>query len=235
MSHDRNTDGSDGLSPATRPGYPSTMWRAGVAGVLFLAVISAVVYANRDSGDVTTRTAASKPSTTTTLPASTTSTTAATTTSSAPPTTSTTVDTSVPLSSVNWASLSYPVDCGGQTVGTAAAYPTPEPGRELAVVFVTCVAGAGAPPSAVLIYDGAESPTSAHLSQTLLRYQDYWAPEEGGTVANERQLAVNVYGYSSGDIPRCCPDLNPQLTWEWVDGEYVATIPQPEHLRLPDR
>jgi len=235
MSHDRNTAGPEVQLPSTRPGRRSTIWRAGIAGVLFLAVTSAVVYANRDSEEVTTRAATSPPSTSTTLRPGPTSTTVGTTTSTVPSPTSTTVEDRVPLSSVNWASLSYPVDCGGQTVGTAAAYPTPEPGRELAVVFVTCVAGAGNPPSAVLIYDRAESPTSANLAQTLLRYEDYWTPEEGGTVASERQLAVSVYGYSSADVPRCCPDLNPQLTWEWVDGAYVATSPQPEHLRLPDR
>lgn len=141
----------------------------------------------------------------------------------------------VPLSAVEWESLSYPVDCGGQTTASAAAYPEPAPGKQLAIVHVTCKAGAGTPPSAVLVYDYAESTTSVHLTQTLLRYEDNWVPENGGTTSQGPTLTISVYGYSTDDVPRCCPDLQPTLSWTWRQGTYVETGPQPPHARLPSK
>lgn len=143
--------------------------------------------------------------------------------------------TGVPLSSVEWESLQYPVDCGGQTTGSAVAFPEPEPGAQVAVVFVTCVAGAGSPPSAVLVYDHADSANSAHLAQTLLPYEDNWIPEKDATTASGTKLTISVYGYSTESVPRCCPDIHTNLTWNWSSGEYVAAGPEPSHTRLPAR
>lgn len=139
----------------------------------------------------------------------------------------------VPLSSVAWGSLRYPVDCEGEAVASPAAYSEPEPGTELAVVFVTCASGAGAQPSAVLVYDRADSTDGVHLAQTLLSYEDNWTPTGGAVEAMGSDLVIPVYGYSTDDIPRCCPDLDLQLTWTWREGEYVATGPQPPHAELP--
>lgn len=138
-----------------------------------------------------------------------------------------------PLTAVDWSSMNYSVDCGGQTTGSAVAYPSPQPGTQLAIVFVSCVAGAGSPPSAVLVYDNPSSADGPHLRQTLLTYQDNWAPKQGGTNAAGPNLAINADGYSTDGIPRCCPDLHTTLTWTWIGNEYVATARVPSHVRLP--
>lgn len=221
MPNDRVSDTSNNRSPRgfRRPRAPL------VAGALCLgtaALVAALLYVGRDQSQQV-RAASSEASATTTTSISSTS---SDVTSRAP---------GVPLSAVAWESLSYPVDCGGQTTASATAYPEPEPGKEVAIVQVTCKAGAGSPPSAVLVYDSAESTTSAHLAQTLLRYEDNWIPESGVTTSLGPTLTISVYGYSTDSVPRCCPDLHPTLSWTWRQGKYVATGPEPTHARLPSR
>lgn len=139
-----------------------------------------------------------------------------------------------PLQHVDWSSITYPVSCGGQTVGTPVAYPTPDPGSQLAVVFVQCVHGAGSPPSAVLLFDYAMSPTQPHLAQTLLSYQDDWSPRVDGVAPTGPNLAIQVDGYT-GNTPRCCPDIHSTLTWKWqtATGQYQQTSTEPTHDTLP--
>jgi hypothetical protein len=129
--------------------------------------------------------------------------------------------------------MEYPVDCGGQTTGKAVAYPTPQPGTEVAIVLVSCVAGADNPPSAVLVYDNAGSTGRAHLRQTLVSYDDDWSPIAGGTSAAGANLSIQVVGYSSDSVPRCCPDLHTTLTWTWDGNKYVSVKPEPGHKQLP--
>lgn len=137
----------------------------------------------------------------------------------------------VALAEVDWRSLDYPVDCGGQTVGEALAYVEPVPGKNVAVVAVSCQAVAGSPPSAVLVYEHAEAADKATPSATLLEYNDNWTPLR--TNASGTELTIVVSGYSSHDVAQCCPDMEVELVWAWSGDNYQLTTPQPEHARLP--
>lgn len=138
------------------------------------------------------------------------------------------------LRAADWEGQSYPVDCGGETTGTAATYAEPEPGRDVAVIFVTCKHEAGTPPSAVLVYEADEN-GDPRLLQTLLKYEDNWTPDDESVTASVTALSFVVSGYSSFDVPRCCPDIRTKLSWNWSRGQYVATGPEPDHHRLPAR
>lgn len=139
----------------------------------------------------------------------------------------------VPLDTVDWAAVSYPVGCGGTPVGTVAGYPEPMPAHQLAVVYVQCAHGAGSPPSAVLVYDYATSSKTPHLFQTLLTYQDDWSPAPKGFSATGSQLSIHVYGYN-GSAPRCCPNINTTLYWSWTGSSYRETSSEPTHATLPN-
>lgn len=151
------------------------------------------------------------------------------------PTSSTSVVTvpSVPLESVDWSAVQYPFECGTTRQGTVGwkvwdvAYPTPVDNVGRAVVLVTCNAGAGTPPVNLLVYDSATSSAAPHLAQVLIRSEDNWTAND--VRVDGDQLALPAFGYSSGDIPRCCPDVTTTLTWQWQDGQYVATGSPPAH------
>lgn len=137
----------------------------------------------------------------------------------------------VPLEAVDWSAVSYPVDCGGRTVGTVAGYTDPVVGRHLAVLYVQCEHGAGNPPSAVLVYDGASSTTEPALLQVLVSYQDDWSPVPGGVSFRGTELSVHVHGYT-GATARCCPDIDTTLTWTWDGTAYREQSNEPAHETL---
>lgn len=97
---------------------------------------------------------------------------------------------STSLPGVDWASMAYPISCGGATTGSVGGSANPEPSVNLTIVFVSCVAGAGSPPSAVLIYDNVGPGGNPHLRQQLLSYQDDWLPVPKGLTATAGNLAM---------------------------------------------
>jgi hypothetical protein len=173
-----------------------------------------------------------------TLVSTTTSTTPAPTATSAPATTTTPAG--VALQSVQWSSVGYPIGphCLGfnpPVLVAQVAYPAPAPGVQLAAVLVRCNVGAGTPPSALYIYDGASSTRSPHLAAALVTDGDGW---QAGNFSGADPLRVNgtsislaVAGFSSTSLPNCCPDIRATLVWHWTGARYQLGSPIPPHVR----
>jgi hypothetical protein len=175
---------------------------------------------------------------TTTLPVSTTvpvSTTQPTATTRPPsrsatvaPPTSTTPTTiySAALTSVPWASITYPFGCGTTLQGPVGyrvvhvAYPEPAPGRKVAVVMVECHSGAGTPPVELLVYDAAPGTLAPHLSQTLIQVSSRY--QASAFTASGATLTLGVNGFSSPSVPNCCPDVHTTLSWHWTASGYQS-------------
>ncbi len=145
--------------------------------------------------------------------------------------------TTQPLDSVDWSQVTYPFDCGtypgAGPVGWHVwdvQYAHPAGGVEMAVVLVTCDAGAGSPPAALLVYDGAASPSGdPHLTQTLVSPEDNWVAGDVSPIDDTVSLPVS--GYTTADVPHCCPDVAATLVWHWVDGSYQPDGLEPAHHR----
>lgn len=146
---------------------------------------------------------------------------------------SSTTSQSPSLASVDWSSQQYPVACGGTTTGRELAEGTTSSGVQVAVVAVTCRAGAGSPPSAVLVYDNTGPNGAPNLRQTLLTYEDDWLVLPSTAVLTQSHFAVDVYGYSSSSVSRCCPDVRTTLGWTWNGSSYVKDTAEPPHSTLP--
>jgi hypothetical protein len=155
------------------------------------------------------------------------------------PTTSTvpTTQAGVPLTSVDWAAVTYPAEarCGHSfnpsVVVLQVAYATPAPGVARAVVEARCNSGAGTPSSEVYVYDRADAARSPHLAQTLITMTDNWQTRplrlEGDTVS------LPAYGFTTSSVPRCCPDVQTTLVWQWNGSDYALTSAVPPHLLFP--
>jgi hypothetical protein len=141
------------------------------------------------------------------------------------------------LSSVDWAAVEYPITsrCGNVfsppvTVGHVE-YAAPAAGVQLAIVEVDCTHGAGTPPVAVYVYDGASSTTTPHLAGTLLAVSDGWQANafsvDGATVS------IPVFGFSSASLPHCCPDVQATLVWRWTGSHYELVSSVPQHVPGP--
>lgn len=145
--------------------------------------------------------------------------------STVPPTVanqSTTSTAAIPLTSVNWNSVSYPLNCGGSpTQVLQALYANPTPGVSVGIITVACQAGAGTPPRTVYVYEGASSTSTPNLLQTLS--SDGLSRITQNVSASGSTVSTNGGTYSSSSIPRCCPDGTFTSTWVWSGGSYKTS------------
>ena len=187
---------------------------AAAAAVLIIVGIATAV-AIRSSGDRHLEVTAGGGATTTrpdsTLPSTTVP---AVTTSPAP--------SSTDLAAVHWDTVAYPIDCG-PNFGTKllkVVIAVPDPAHRVAVVLAACNAGAGSPPRSVFVYDRADSPTAPHLRQLLTR-DDQLRRLTGTLTADGASVTTTGGTYSSGKIPRCCPDGTFTAHWTWNGQDYA--------------
>ncbi|WP_411110713.1 hypothetical protein [Streptomyces sp. c-19] len=116
----------------------------------------------------------------------------------------------------------YPVDCAGgpSTVAKRVSGDLDGDGNPETVAVVHCEAGSGTPPSGVYVLTrGKAKGAPARVVATLV---------EPGEHKNVTELAVRdgavlatLLGYSSLDVPRCCPDEKEQVSWRWQGGAFV--------------
>ena len=85
------------------------------------------------------------------------------------------------------------------------------------VVVARCDSGAGSPPSGVYLVAGDAS--AARLTATLVSPSD--AVQVSGLSTSGGVLTVTGRGYSTPDVPRCCPDMDVSLRWHVVSGHLV--------------
>jgi hypothetical protein len=119
-----------------------------------------------------------------------------------------------PPAAPDWKLIRYPLDCDGFGVvlmDSQDGLDFTGDGRPEAVRLVRCNAGAGSPPSVLYAFT-AQRDGTPRLLQTLLR------PSEDLLVnafyTEDGQIYGPADGCSSDDVPRCCPDVQKQLTWE---------------------
>lgn len=119
------------------------------------------------------------------------------------------------------AKAELPLDCGPFPVAVALRASARLDGRPVTAVAAHCAADNGTPPDgAYLLSTGPDG--KPVVTGTLVR------PEEGLTVTELRLLsdgtiAGRARGYSSDDVPHCCPDLMLNLTWTHQNGQWVRT------------
>ncbi|MFD5427419.1 hypothetical protein [Streptomyces sp. NPDC127084] len=118
--------------------------------------------------------------------------------------------------------VELPLECGGagsEVVRKASGDLDGDGGPETAVV-ARCAAGSGTPPTGVYVI--ARSSTGApRVVATLVDPAEQLSVSafavHGGTVT------ATLLGYSSPDVPRCCPDEQEQAKWQWQGGKFMES------------
>ncbi|MGW2329548.1 hypothetical protein ACWC5C_27850 [Streptomyces sp. NPDC001700] len=123
----------------------------------------------------------------------------------------------------------YPMDCGRAEVGVVdrASGDLDGDGRPETVAVVRCETAAGNPPSGVYVLAQPSRPGAA--PQIVATFVD---PKEGMSIQDfavrGTKVSATLLGYSSTKVPRCCPDLQRKVNWQWRDGEFVLkALPVP--------
>ncbi|MFF5636356.1 hypothetical protein [Streptomyces sp. NPDC012825] len=120
------------------------------------------------------------------------------------------------------AAASYPLECAGgpHTVARRVSGDLDGDGNPETVAVVHCEAGSGTPPSGVYVLTrGRGTDASARVVATLV------APDQHRSVTElavrDGAVLATLLGYSSLDVPRCCPDEKEQVSWRWRGGAFV--------------
>jgi hypothetical protein len=111
------------------------------------------------------------------------------------------------------ARATLPLDCGGVPVKITQSFAADLRGDGTASTVVTahCDTPAGTPPDGVyILQNGAGG--APRVAFTLV------SPKDDLTVLSvalrsDGTLQATASGYSSADVPRCCPDLHENLVW----------------------
>ncbi|MFI5620168.1 hypothetical protein [Streptomyces sp. NPDC051567] len=115
----------------------------------------------------------------------------------------------------------YPLDCKGspRAVTESAHGDLDGDGRPETVAAVRCEAGSGTPPHALYVLTRGQDPAAgprvvATLLDTAQRRTALDLTVRDGTVT------ATLLGYSSTEVPRCCPDEKRFAKWHWSDGKF---------------
>ncbi|MFF2652297.1 hypothetical protein [Streptomyces sp. NPDC058045] len=113
----------------------------------------------------------------------------------------------------------YPIECGGAKtlVQHSATGDLDGDHRPETVAVVRCDAGSGTPPDGVYVLT-APAGGKPRTVATLIDPKDRFTVTELAI----RQGSVNatLLGYSSPDVPSCCPDQKQDTNWRWQNGAF---------------
>ncbi|MGW0996116.1 hypothetical protein [Streptomyces sp. NPDC002520] len=125
--------------------------------------------------------------------------------------------------------VAFPLQCGPvkAVVAKKATGDLDGDGRPETVAVVHCDSAMGTPPDAVYVLTRAADGPGARVVATLVD------PEDRLTVTDfalrERAVTATLLGYSSVDVPSCCPDVKTQAKWQWNGSAFVRSTPAEAH------
>jgi hypothetical protein len=121
------------------------------------------------------------------------------------------------------AGVTFPIECGPvkTVVKKKASGDLDGDGRPETVVVVHCDAPMGTPPDGMYVLTRAVGTGKPRVVATLVD------PKAGSTVSDfavrDGAVTATILGYSSTDVPRCCPDVHSSVKWQWDNGAFVRS------------
>ncbi|MFI7404447.1 hypothetical protein ACIBW9_28895 [Streptomyces sp. NPDC049541] len=127
------------------------------------------------------------------------------------------------------AGVDFPLACGPvkAVVQKKATGDLDGDGNPETVAVVHCDAPMGTPPDGVYVLTRAADGGKSRVVATLLD------PKAGDTVSDfavhDGAVAATLLGYSSDDVPRCCPDVTQSAKWQWKNGAFTRSTSAGAH------
>ncbi|MER6159466.1 hypothetical protein ABT147_28595 [Streptomyces sp. NPDC001868] len=126
------------------------------------------------------------------------------------------------------AEVDLPLDCGpvGVVVKKKGSEDLDGDGRPETVAVAHCDASMGTPPDGVYVLTRSTDAARPRVVATLVN------PEDRKTVTDfavrDAAVTATLHGYSSADVPNCCPDVTDPVKWQWKNGAFVRSTPAGE-------
>ncbi|MYS45996.1 hypothetical protein GTY23_33335 [Streptomyces sp. SID5998] len=121
--------------------------------------------------------------------------------------------------------VTFPLECGPveAVVAKKATGDLDGDGRPETVAVVHCDASMGTPPDGVYVLTQARGATAPRVVATLVDPKDRYTVTDFAVHAG--RITATLLGYSSPDVPNCCPDLKEGAKWQWKNGAFVRSAP----------
>ncbi|MFI9602424.1 hypothetical protein ACWEQ7_18940 [Streptomyces sp. NPDC004069] len=121
------------------------------------------------------------------------------------------------------AGVTFPIDCGPvrAVVAKKASGDLDGDGRPETVAVVHCDAAMGTPPDAVYVLTRAADTAEPRVVATLVDVKDRYTVTD--FAVRDGAVSATLLGYSSPDVPNCCPDLKDSVKWRWQNGAFVRS------------
>ncbi|MFK4068924.1 hypothetical protein [Streptomyces sp. NPDC029674] len=122
------------------------------------------------------------------------------------------------------ASVDFPITCGPvqPAVKKKTTGDLDGDGRPETVAVVHCRAGSGTPPDGIYVITRPAT-GKPRVVATLVDPKDRLTVSD--LALRDGTVTATLLGYSSPDVPRCCPDEQDKAKWQWKDGTFQRTAP----------
>ncbi|MFV0136955.1 hypothetical protein ACLGIH_27780 [Streptomyces sp. HMX87] len=100
-------------------------------------------------------------------------------------------------------------------------------GRRETVAVVHCDAPMGTPPDGVYVLTRGAAGGGPRVVATLVDPADRRTVTD--VAVRDGAVLATLLGYSSADVPSCCPDLKDDAKWQWKNGAFVRSTPSRAH------
>ncbi|MFF7973079.1 hypothetical protein [Streptomyces sp. NPDC007905] len=123
----------------------------------------------------------------------------------------------------------FPLQCGPvkAVVVKKATGDLDGDGRPETVAVVHCDAAMGTPPDGVYVLTRGKDGGTARVVATLVDPKDRLTVTEFALRA--RAVSATLLGYSTADVPSCCPDVKTPAKWQWNGSAFVRSSPAAAH------
>ncbi|AKZ54754.1 conserved exported protein of unknown function [Streptomyces ambofaciens ATCC 23877] len=123
------------------------------------------------------------------------------------------------------AAVAFPLECGPvkAVVQKKASGDLDGDGRPETVAVVHCDAPMGTPPDGVYVLTRGADGGEPRVVATLVDPRDRRTVTDFAVRAGV--VRATLLGYSSADVPSCCPDVTDDVKWQWKNGAFVRDTP----------
>jgi hypothetical protein len=123
------------------------------------------------------------------------------------------------------AAVAFPLECGPvkALVQKKASGDLDGDGSPETVAAVRCDSSMGTPPDAVYVITRDADGGKPRVVATLVDPKDRHTTTE--LSVHDGVVRATLLGYSSADVPSCCPDVTDDVKWQWKNGAFVSDTP----------
>ncbi|MFC9929392.1 hypothetical protein [Streptomyces sp. NPDC127190] len=125
--------------------------------------------------------------------------------------------------------VAFPLNCGPvkALVAKKASGDLDGDGRPETVAVVHCDSAMGTPPDGVYVLTRPADGGTPRVVATLVDPKDRLTVTD--FTLHARTVGATLLGYSSDDVPNCCPDLKTPASWQWNGNAFIRSTPAAAH------